>query len=287
MDILGALAVAVAVFAVGTSVLPRSPRPHSSLRAWNQRRVEVAAAQLERARLKLDPRVFHAVALGMPPAGLVLGWLVAPPLGVAGLVAGLLAPRALLAFLLSRQQSRSEREAPNLLQLLAANLGAGGTYLDAIQGARAAITDRRLGEDLGEVVQRFMLGVPLEDALRDIRRRVTGRNLALVWDNLTICVAQRIPGDRARDLLLDISTTVRFNVQLAGEVRAQTVGHRVQIWILALLVPAIYVYLRLVSTYFLSVLDDTWTGRFVLLPAAATLEVLGVYLSFRLSRVTV
>jgi Flp pilus assembly protein TadB len=86
---------------------------------------------------------------------------------------------------------------------------------------------------------------------------------------------------------MDLSTTVRFNVQLADEVRAQTSGQRVQIWVLALLVPAIYVYLRLASPYFLSVLDDTWTGRYVLLPAAAVLELLGIYLSFRLSRVRV
>jgi Flp pilus assembly protein TadB len=42
-----------------------------------------------------------------------------------------------------------------------------------------------------------------------------------------------------------------------------------------------------VSPYFLNVLDDTWTGRYILLPAAAALEVLGIYLSFRLSRVSV
>jgi hypothetical protein len=40
-----------------------------------------------------------------------------------------------------------------------------------------------------------------------------------------------------------------------------------------------------VSPYFLNVLDDTWTGRYVLVPVAAFLEVTGIYLSFRLSRV--
>ena len=187
-------------------------------------------------------------------------------------------------FLTARQRARSEREAPQLLQLLLANLGAGSTYLEALQAARRSIGDRWLAEDLAYVVQRFLLDVPMETALREVRPRIVGRNLGLVWDNLTICVDQKIPSERARDLLLDISATVRFNVQLAGEVRAQTTGQRVQIWVLALLVPSIYLYLRLVSPYFLNVLDDTWTGRYVLVPAAAFLEVLGIYLSFRLSQ---
>src|SRR6202022_4844814 len=99
----------------------------------------------------------------------------------------------------------------------------------------------------------FPRDVPMEVALREGRPRIDGRNLGLVWDNLTICVDQKIPAERARELLLDISGTVRFNVQLAGEIRAHTSGQRVQIWVLALLVPSIYLYLRLVSPYFLHV----------------------------------
>jgi Flp pilus assembly protein TadB len=235
----------------------------------------------------IGPAAFEALALLVPPAALVAGWLLSPVVGLAGFAAGLLLPRSLLAFLTARRRARSERQAPQLLLLLVTNLGTGGTYLDALQAARKDIGDRSLADDLGEVIGLFLLGVPLEDALRQVRPRLVGRNLALVWDNLTICAAQNIPAERARELLMDISTTVRFNVQLAGEVRAQTTGQRAQIWVLALLVPAIYLYLRLVSPYFLNVLDDTWTGRYVLLPAAAALEVLGIYLSFRLSRVRV
>ena len=287
MDLLGGALLALAVFALGAAVLPRAPHPDVALRRWYARRLDRRRAELLRARLRLDPALFEWIALVAPPAGLALGWLYSPVVGLAALGAGLLLPRLLLAFLTARQRARSEREAPQLLQLLLANLGAGSTYLEALQAARRNITDRRLAEDLTDVVQQFLLDVPLEEALRQVRPRIVGRNLGLVWDNLTICAAQNIPAERARDLLMDISGTVRFNVQLAGEIRAQTTGQRVQIWILALLVPGIYLYLRMVSPYFLNVLDDTWTGRYLLLPAAAALEVLGVYLSFRLSRVRV
>lgn len=231
--------------------------------------------------------MFEAVALGAPLVLALLGAVYSPLVAPLAGLAGLLVPGALVRFLTTRQHARSEREAPQLLQVLLANLGSGTTYFAAIQAARAGVTDRWLAEDLAEVAARFLLDVPLEDALRGVRLRLVGRNLGLVWDNLTICVAQNIPTDRARVLLTDIAATVRFNVQLAGEVRAQTSGQRVQIWVLALLVPGIYLYLRAVTPYFLEVLDTTFVGRFVILPVAASLEVLGLWLSFHLSRVRV
>lgn len=287
MDLLGAILVSLAVFALGAAALPRAPQPQGALKRWYAARIDVRRSELAKARLRVSPALFEWIALLAPPVLLLGGWVYSPVIGAAGAVTGLLVPRLLIAFITARQRARSEREAPHLLQLLLANLGAGSTYLEALQAARKSIGDRWLAEDLTYVVQRFLLDVPLEDALREVRPHLVGRNLGLVWDNLTICVAQKIPAERARDLLMDISSTVLFNVQLAGEIRAQTSGQRLQIWVLALLVPAIYLYLRLVSPYFLAVLDDTWTGRFVLLPLAGFLEVLGIYLSFRLSRVRV
>ena len=112
-----------------------------------------------------------------------------------------------------------------------------------------------------------------------------GRNLALVWDNLAICIAHHIPASRAQGLLTELATTVQFNVQVQQEVHARTSGQRLQIWLLAAIVPGLFLYLRLVDRDFFAVLDETLTGRLLLFPAAVCLEVLGVVLSFRVSRV--
>ena len=180
--------------------MPRAPQPAGAVRRWFGRRLEKRAADLRLARVGVRPALFEAVAVAAPPAALLIGWLYSPVVGVAGLVAGVLLPRLLLSFLTARRRGRSEKQAPQLLQLLLANLGAGSTYLEALQAARRNITDRRLAEDLTDVVQQFLLDVPLEAALREIRPRIVGRNLGLVWDNLTICAAQKIPAERAREL---------------------------------------------------------------------------------------
>jgi Flp pilus assembly protein TadB len=172
-----------------------------------------------------------------------------------------------------------------MLQVILASLAAGSTYLEALQEARARATDRWLRDDLEHVIGQFHLGVPLEQSIAEVRTATAGRNLSLIWDNLAICIANRIPASRAKGLFVELSATVQFNVQVHQEVRARTSGQRTQIWLLALIVPGLFLYLRLIDADLFTVLDATTVGRFVLLPVAVALEVLGLVLSFRLARV--
>src|SRR5207245_11516257 len=181
---------------------------------------------------------------------------------------GLLLPRFYLAWLVHTQARRSEAEAPRLLQALLAGLIGGSTYLDALRQARLTSSDPWIREDLDYVVQRFLLDAPLHESLREVRARTTTRNLGLIWETLTICAANQLPTQAARTLFFELSSTVQFNVQLANEVRARSSGQRAQIWMLAVIVPGMYLYLRLMSPQLLSVLDETTLGRYLLFPLA-------------------
>jgi Flp pilus assembly protein TadB len=249
--------------------------------------VRAREAELRRARLEVDPARHLLASLALPPLLAAAGWLLNPGLAAAGLLAGLAAPRLHIRLLASGQQRRAESEAGRLLSAISTNLGGGATYYDALLHAREAVRDRHLREDIAHVLAQFNLDRSMADAVRDVRRRTRGRNLALVWDQLAICLSGNGPAARARTLIADLAGTVQFNEQLAREVRARTSGQRAQIWLLAVVVPALYAYLRLMSPELLSVLDDTVAGRYLLLPAGASLEVLGIWLSLRLSRVEV
>ncbi len=286
MDLIGTLAAAMAVI-TGALALRRRPPSPAGLGRWYAREVTRRKQELQQARLPADARGYVLLRLAAPAVGAGLGFFYSPVLAAVGALTGLLVPRLYIRYLISVQSARSEREAPKLLQALLANLGAGSTYLEALQAARAACQERWIREDLDVVIQEFLLGVPLADSIVEIRRRTRGRNLALVWDNLAICVANQLPTSKARLLLLEISSTLHFNVQLASEVRARSSGQRAQIWLLALIVPALFFYLRFLNPDFLDVLDTTVVGRYVLMPAAAVLEVLGIVLSFRLVRIEV
>jgi Flp pilus assembly protein TadB len=208
-----------------------------------------------------------------------------PVVAMAAAASGMALPRLYLDALVRARRRRTDAEAPRLLQVLVAALAAGRTYLDALVEARARMSDRCLRDDLDHVISRFHLDVPLDRSIAEVRAAAAGRNLALIWDNLAICAAHHIPAARAQGLLTELCSTVQFNVQVQQEVHARTSGQRLQIWLLAAIVPALFLYLRLVDRDFFSVLDDTATGRYLLLPAAVLLEVLGVVLSVRVARV--
>ncbi len=287
MDLLIALCAAAAVLVLGLATAPVGAAAAPGVRRpWLETIVERHRRRLRAARLHVDARTFTLACLASPPLLLLGGLLLGSPVVAVGAsAAGLALPRLYLDALVRAQRRRTEAEAPRLLQVLVAALAAGGTYLEALTEARTRITDRWLRDDLDHLIAQFHLDVPLERSIAEVRAATAGRNLALVWDNLGLCIAHHIPAARAQGLLTELSSTVQFNVQVQEEVHARTSGQRLQIWLLAAIVPGLFLYLRLVDRDFFAVLDDTLTGRLLLLPAAVCLEVLGVVLSFRVARV--
>jgi tight adherence protein B len=287
VDLLIALCVVAAVLLLGLASAPSAEdRRRGERGSWFAALVEHHHRRLRAARLHVDARTFTLACLASPPLLLLTGLIVGSPVVAAGgCLAGLALPRLYLDSLVRAQRRRTEAEAPRLLQILVAALAAGRTYLEARVEARTRITDRWLRDDLDHLIAQFHLDVPLERSIAEVRAATAGRNLALVWDNLAICIAHRIPASRAQGLLGEIASTVQFNTQVQQEVHARTSGQRLQIWLLAAIVPGLFLYLRLVDRDFFAVLDGTLTGRLLLLPAAVCLEVLGVVLSFRVSRV--
>jgi len=283
MDFVAAGCVSIGILSLGLAIRRGTGGPRISGQLLD-RLFSHYQRRLTAARIAGNPRSYVAMAIITPVALFVVGWQQSPVLGIFGGGAGLLLPRLYLGWLVYAQARRSEAEAPRLLQALVAGLTAGSTYLDALRHARRTCADPWISEDLDFVIQRFVLNVPLHDSLREVRARVTTRNLGLVWETLSIGHANHLPTQAARTLLVELSSAVQFNVQLANEVRARSSGQRAQIWLLAVIVPGMYVYLRLMSPQLLSVLDETMIGRFVLFPLAAALEVAGIALSLRIAR---
>ena len=282
MDLVATLLLSIGVLSLGLAL--RRSASHGERRIL-ARLTENARNQFVAARLGSDARRYLYFRLAAPPALFVLGWLESPVLAVAGVLAGIFLPRAYLAWLVHAQATKSEAEAGRLLQSLITGLAAGGTYLDALREARLRCEDSWLSQDLDLIIQRFLLDSPLHHSIDEVRARTRTRNLSLIWQTLAICTANHLPTQKARGLLTDLSSTVHFNVQMANEVRARSAGQRAQVWLLAVIVPGMFLYLRWLSPDMLSIVDDTIVGRFILLPLAAALEIGGVILSLRIARV--
>jgi len=283
MDVIAAGCLSLALMSFGLalrhgSTIRPTPRPLLNRLTAHYRR------RLAEARIAGSPQPYVVLAFLAPVGFFGIGWMQSPVLAVLGGLAGLLVPRVYLAWLVHAQSRRSEAEAPRLLQAVLNGLTAGSTYLDTLRQARLGCTDPWIREDLDFVIQRFLLDAPLSESLQAVRARVVTRNLGLIWETLMICTANQLPTQAARTLFFELSGTVQFNVQLANEVHARSSGQRAQIWLLAVIVPGMYLYLRFMSPQLLSLLDETTLGRFVLFPLAMALEVIGIALSLRIAR---
>ena len=283
MDVIAAGCLSMAILSLGLAFGRSSPTRRGA-RPLLERLTAHYRRRLSEARIAGNPLTYVAMAFFTPICLFAIGWLQSPVLAVFAGGAGLLVPRLYLAWLVHAQSRQSEIEAPRLLQAVLSGFTAGSTYLDALRQARLTCTDPWIREDLDYVIQRFLLDVPLHESLQTIRGRVTTRNLGLIWETLMICAANQLPTHAARTLFFELSSTIQFNVQLANDVRARSSGQRAQIWLLAVIVPGMYLYLRLMSPQLLSVLDETTLGRYLLFPLAAALEVIGLALSFRIAR---
>jgi Flp pilus assembly protein TadB len=93
-------------------------------------------------------------------------------------------------------------------------------------------------------------------------------------------IASRLPHDRAGNLVAAVADRLAFEDRLDEEIRARTAGLRSQVALLALVVPGIAAYLALTVPSLAATLEQP-IGRFVLIPGALTLELIGVVASRR------
>ena len=288
LRLVGAVASGVAVFAALMALLPDRQRPRlditSRVRSWWRRRRAAARDLLARARLDLSPAVYLSLSMAAPALLGLLGLLLSPTLGVAGVAIGLLLPRQYVAWLVAGEARAADDDAPRVLRAMVHRAAAGGTYPDLFAAAVDAARHRWVRADFEELLGRYYANESLTEALAGLRRRQAGRNLALVFDALTVLTATSQSASAAGEVLAGIGEAARANQAIARQAAAESRGLRIQALVLAVVIPLLFVYLLLVSPELVAPVTDSALGQLVLLPAAVGLELLGLWLSLRVAR---
>jgi len=288
--LLSSILAGVAVFFGLLALFPGAAEgPETSLReairSALERRRAGAAAQLAQARLDLSPRTYLGLQVGAPLVLALAGWLVSLPLAVVGLIAGLLAPQAYVRHLVSVEARAADEDAPRVLRAMVNRAAAGGTYPDLFAAATEAARHRWVKADFEELLGRYFAREPAVDALSEIRRRQAGRNLRLVFDSLIVLAATHQSTSAAAEVLTSLGEAARSNQSIARQAVAESRGLRIQAAILAIVIPALFLYLVAVNPELVAPVTSTALGQFVLLPAAILLEITGIFLSWRVTRI--
>jgi Flp pilus assembly protein TadB len=220
-----------------------------------------------------------AIALGIAVAALALA--ASPPVTRASLVPPVrpdLAPRALLRRW-RRYRSR-ERAAAGALGVLGGTHAALRSGLPLALALRGAIedVDPRITEPFARALRAFDLNGALDAALRAEAAGVRDRRLVLALEALALVAGEQLPASRAAAVIASVADRLTFEEHLLAEVRARTSGLRAQIVLLALLVPALALYLVATMPGLASTLS-TSLGTHVLIPAAVLFEIAGIVTS--------
>jgi Flp pilus assembly protein TadB len=271
LEFAGAIATALAVTCL---VLI----PLGSSRIWESSMTHPERSVLREAGWTRSLLTWECVRAITMIGGLALASAVgATPLGLIGAVAPSIVARTRAA----RRRDERARQTVALLQMTLAGLRSGAGLTEALRLAATSQPEVEFGP-FAAALRAFDLGAPLDVALRDARARTRDHRLLVGFDALSLCVAEQLPVSRCVTLIASTVERLVFEQRITDDVRARTSGLRVQIVLLAALVPGLALYLALTVPG----LAETLTaplGRLVLLPLAATLEVIGIVASRRVA----
>ncbi len=197
------------------------------------------ARDIARADLKLKPSEFLAIwavsIIGVPLAMVVfslgLPALRNPLFLVVGALIGFLLPRFWLSRRKAGRLNAFNKQLPDTITLLANALRAGSSFLQAIE---LVVRESRppISTEFSRVIREVNLGLPFEQALENMVRRVRSDDLELMATAISI---QHTVGGNLAEILDSIAYTIRERVRIKGEIRTLTAQQRLSGYVVGFL----------------------------------------------------
>jgi tight adherence protein B len=195
---------------------------------------ELARADL---RLKVSEYlgIWAGVTVGVPLLMLVLSVFI-PTLGnplfvLVGLLIGFMIPRIWLGRRKSGRLNAFNKQLPDTIMLIANALRAGSSFLQAIE---LVVRESRppISTEFARVIREVNLGLPFEQALENMVRRVRSDDLELMATAIAI---QHTVGGNLAEILDSIAFTIRERIRIKGEIRTLTAQQRLSGYVVGFL----------------------------------------------------
>jgi len=240
---------------------------------WWTRFVE----EVQLAEIKMKPAYIVIWTLLVTVA---LMWLFAIVFTFAGLVLALLVPFIVwgsIRRLVERKRSQFAEQLPDNLAVLASALRAGHSFVGALSVVVEDAPEPARAE-FRRVVADERLGMPLEDALEVVVKRMNSEDLKQVG---LVAVLQRETGGSTAEVLERVVETVRERQELRRLVRTLTAAGRMSRWVVSGLPLVLIGAIALLNPGYLKPLFEHTSGR-VMVVFAALLVVAGSYVIKRI-----
>jgi tight adherence protein B len=214
------------------------------------------ARELARADLTLKPTEFLVVRVaalfGLPLVFIALSPIVSvfasPILWIGALVVGWWLPR----FWLNRRKNKRLKAfnsgLADTIMLLANALRAGSSFLQAVEMI-VRETQPPISTEFGRVIREVNLGLPLDEALANLQRRVRSDDLDLM--TTAIAIHHSVGGNLA-EILDSIAYTIRERVRIKGEIKTLTAQQRMSGYVVGFLPVALVILLSVIAPTFMA-----------------------------------
>ena len=213
------------------------------------------ARDIARADLRLKPSEFLAIwagsIVGLPFLFVVLSLgLPALRTPLALLVAafiGFMLPRFWLGRRKSGRLGAFNKQLPDTITLLANGLRAGSSFLQAVE---LVVRESRppVSTEFSRVIREVNLGLPFEQAMENMVRRVRSDDLELMATAINI---QHTVGGNLAEILDSIAFTIRERIRIKGEIRTLTAQQRLSGYVVGFLPIALAGFLFVAAPNFM------------------------------------
>lgn len=233
--------------------------------------------------LFIDAR--QMMALNICSLGLMttFGWLFFNPIvTVMFAISGFFMPMMLVKHYRVQRIKKFNVQLVDALQAMANAFKAGLTFPQAIEhvGREAQAP---LAQEFQLFVKEIKLGVPLEEALLNMGKRVGSDDLDLVVTSINI--SRQLGGNMA-EMFETLAASIRERFRLEGKIDALTSQGRMQGWVVAAMPPSLGLVLNWMRPDLMEPMMDHWFG-YVLVALIMIMEVLGILIIRRIVNIDV
>lgn len=241
-----------------SGLLARTERSFERTRWWARFREE-----LEIAEITLSPaHIVLGSIVGTLVAGMLLA-LISPVFCLFALAVPLVA-RAICRRRLRKVRDQFGEQLPDTLQVLASALRAGHSLVGGLS-VLATDTEGPTRREFRRVVTDEQLGVPLEDSLRQVARRMDNVDLEQI---ALLAELQRRTGGNMAEVLDRVVETVRGRFDLRRLVKTLTAQGRMARWIMTMLPIVLFAAISVLNPSYEALLYRSTGGQFALGVAA-------------------
>ena len=238
---------------------------------------------LARADLKLKPSEYLAIragsTIGIPLFLIILSPFVtafgSPLVWLIGGLIGFMLPKFWLNRRKGGRLKSFNKQLPDTITLIANALRAGSSFLQAIE---LVVRESRppISTEFGRVIREVNLGLPFDQALENMVRRVKSDDLELMATAISV---QHQVGGNLAEILDSIAYTIRERVRIKGEIQTLTAQQRLSGYVVGFLPIALAGFLFVAAPGFMEPMFAN-PPAVLGLPAGVVILIVGGFMMF-------